>query len=107
MADVRRDAARSDRGLAVGVVVRLVETTVFGAPRAASRLEHHRIERRGERPLVVDIGAAQDDRERDAAPVGEDVSLDAQLRPVGRVRPREIPPFGALTMTASSAPHFH
>jgi len=105
MANVRRDPARADTGLAIGIVVGLVETAVLGAPRPAPRFEHDRIERRGERPLVVDIRPREDHRERDPTTVGEDVPLDAQLPAVRRVRSREVPPFGALTMTESSALH--
>lgn len=105
--NVRRDTAVTHRGLAVAECVAFIETAVARASDAAARFEDDRVERRGERPLVVQIGAAQHDAQRHAAPVGQDMSLDAELRPVGRVRSCEIPPFGAFTMTESSAPHCH
>ncbi len=104
---MRHDTALADCRLTITKGIPFVHAAVRGPSRPASRLEHHGIERRCEGPLVMHVRAAQDHRERDPAAIGEDVPLDPQFRPIGRVRPGEVPPFGALTMTASSAPHFH
>jgi len=105
--NVRRDPARAHRRFTVPKRVAFVETAVPRAPHAAAALEHHAIERRGQRPLVMEIGAAQHDREWHATPVGQDVALRAKFRSVSWVRSRELPPFGAFTITESNAPHCH
>jgi len=107
LADVRRDPPRSHRRVAIAEGIAFVEAAVLGAPHAASTSEHHGIERRSQRPLVMQIRPAQNDRERDAAAIGQNMALRAALGSVGWVRSREIPPFGAFTITESSAPHIH
>lgn len=105
--NVGRDAACAHCGVTISKRVALVETAVARAPNPAPPFEHDRIERRGQGPFVVEIRAAQHDRERDATPLGQEMALRAELRPVGWVRSREIPPFGAFTITESNAPHCH
>ena len=105
--NVRRDAAGPHGRVAIAKGIAFVETTVLGATHAAAPLEHHAIEGRGERPFVVQIGGAQDHTDRYAATVGQDVPLRALLRAVGWVRSRKVPPFGAFTITESSALQCH
>lgn len=105
--DVRHDAALADGGLAVAEIIAPVQTQVPGPARATRGTQHHGVERRRQQPLVVHVRRAQRRRERDATPVGADVALGAPLPAVRRVRSREVPPFGALTMKPSSAVHFH
>lgn len=106
-ADVGCDSAGPDGSLRVGVVVSLVEAEVLGTTRAARCTQHHRIESLGNEPLVVDVGAGDLGGQRDAAPVGQNVPLDAAFRAIRRVGAREIPPLGAFTMALSSEDHFH
>lgn len=105
--DMRCDPARAHRRFTVSKRVAFVEAAMARPTHAATALEHHGIERGGQRPFVVEIRAAQYDRERHAPAVGQDVTLRAKLRPVRWVRSREIPPFGAFTITESNAPHCH
>ena len=107
MPNVRHGSAMAHRSLAIGIIVRLVETTVLRPPHAAALAQHRRIERRREQPLVVRVRSAQHHTQRDPASIGEDMPFGAALRPVRWVRSREIPPFGAFTITESSAPHRH
>ena len=105
--DVRRDPASPNGSLRVGVVVALVEAEVPRSARAARRAHDHRVERLGDEPLVVDVGAGDLGGQRDAAPIRQDVAFDAAFRAVRRVRPGEVPPCGAFTMALSSEDHFH
>jgi len=106
-ADVRRDPARSNGGLGVLEVIALVEAQVMGSARAARGTQDHGIERLGDEPLVVDVGAGNLSGQRDAAAIGEDVAFHATFGAIRRVRAREVPPFGAFTMALSSEDHFH
>lgn len=105
--DVRRDAPLAYDLIAVAEVVALVETEMHRPPWPARCVQHDRVECRRQAPFVVQVGRAQDRRERDTARIGKDVPLGAELRAVCRVRSGELPPFGALTMKPSSAAHFH
>jgi hypothetical protein len=105
--DVGRDPASPNGSLRVGVVVALIEAEVHRATRAARRSHDHRVERLGDEPLVVDVGAGDLGGQRDAAAVRQDVAFDAAFRAIRRVRAGEVPPFGAFTMALSSEDHFH
>lgn len=103
--DMRHNPALPHAGFTIEEVVALVQAEVLGTTGAARRTEDHRVQGRGEQPLVVDVRGAQRRRERDAAPVGEEVAFGAALPAVRRVRSREVPPFGAFTRKPSSAVH--
>lgn len=64
----------------------------------------HRVEQAIEGPAVIRVGATQQEGERDAAPVGEEVAPDASLAAVRRVRPGSSAPLlaamDALSMQA-------
>jgi len=105
--NVGRDAAGAHRRFTISKRVAFVETAVPRPAHAAPAFEHDGVERCGQRPLVMQIRAAQHDRERDAPPLGQEMALRTELRPVRWVRSREIPPFGAFTITESNAPHCH
>lgn len=105
--NVRGDAPIADRRFTVAKRVAFVETAVVRSADSATLLHDHGIERGGQGPLVVQIRRAEDDAHRHAAAVRQDVALRAELRAVRWVRSREVPPFGAFTITESSAPHCH
>jgi hypothetical protein len=105
--DVRRDAARSDGGLDIRVVVAFVEAQMLGTSWAPRTAEHNRVERIGDEPLVVDVRSGDLSRHRHATTLCEHVALDAPLRAIGRVGTGQIPPLGAFTMELSSEDHFH
>ena len=75
--------------------------------RATGRAHNHGVEGLGDEPLVMDVGAGDLGGQRDAAPVGQDVALDAAFRAVRGVGAGEVPPFGAFTMALSRGDHFH
>jgi hypothetical protein len=106
-ADVRHDAPLAHRPVHVGVVIAFVQAEMTGATWSARTVEYDRIEHGRGQPLVVPVGRCDQRRERDPAPVREEVALRAPLPPVGRIRPRMRPPFGALTVTLSSAAQRH
>lgn len=105
--NVGHDPPCTHRYVAVREVVTLIEAEVLGPARSTRRSEHHGIERGREHPLVVHIRSAHEGGERHPSRIGQEVTLRPALRPVGRVRARVIPPFGALTMNPSSAVHCH
>ena len=98
---MQADAAASDLARRIVVVVALIEAEVHGSTRAARRSEGDGIERLSRNPLVVDVGAGQDDGDWDSASVGEDVSLRAKLSTIGRIGTGEAPPLGAFTEALS------
>jgi hypothetical protein len=104
-ANMRLDATTSNLSFGVGVVVALVKTEVTGTPRPPSCWKRHSVKSGTGKPFVVDVGAGQSDRDRDAALVGQDVTLGAELAAIGRVRPREVPPLGAFTEALSREAH--
>ena len=92
--NVRDEAAPPDRFVDVGVIIALVKAEVLrgegGRPNDAS------VEQLSERGLVRRIGRRDDQRDRRAAAVGEDMALRPRLRTVGGVRPRFFPRPAAL-----------
>jgi hypothetical protein len=101
-ANVGHHTALARLVLGVVVVVALVEAEIPRPPRTAWRLNGDCVERRADHPLVVNVRSGQGDREGNAATVGQDMALAAQLRAIGRVGASEFPPFGAFTMALSS-----
>lgn len=104
-ADVRLDTAFTHGPFAVRVVIALVEADVVGTSRATRGTGCHRVERRAQQPLVMNVRAGDHGRKGHSSAVGQYVPLDAALRPVGWVGPGLVPPFGAFTMALSSEAH--
>ena len=104
--DVRTDTAQSDRGSDVRVVVTLIKTQVLGASRATRAANRHSVEDFADHGGIRHVRAGDQRRDRHAAPIGQNMPLYAAFRPVRRVRPREVPPFGAFTEALSSELHF-
>ena len=100
-ADVRLDPATPNLSFGVVVVVSLVEAEVLRAPRAARRSHNDVVQRVGEQPLVVDVGAADHHGDGHTVPIGQDMPLGATLGAVGGVGACEVPSFGAFTMALS------
>lgn len=103
--NVRSHSAISDLFLGVGVVVALVEAEVLRHQGTSPTAKHDRIERRAGHPLVVDVGSSHLNRERDAAPVRQDVAFCAEFCTIGGTGARVVPPFGAFTVALSSEHH--
>ena len=103
--DGGHDAAIADL-VAVDVVVvaavgeERVALTAGSADSAADGRD--RIEQRDQPGDVVAVAAGQQDRERGAVPVGDQMALRAGPAPVDRRRPRVLPPFNALTWEEST-----
>lgn len=94
--DAGRDAPGPQVVSATLEVVALVGMQFVGPPsRAAAPLAHgpDGVDHRGERLAVVCVGAGQDDRERDAGPVDQNVAFRAGLAAIGRVRADRVAPF--------------
>jgi hypothetical protein len=103
--DAGRDAPSPGRLAAAVVVVPFVGVQLGRAPtRAPGALpdRQHRVEQRFEEAAVVDVGRAEQERERDAVRVDQDVPLGAGLAAVGRVRPDVLAPFFAGKEALSS-----
>ncbi len=105
--NVRADAAEADRWSDVRVVVALVDAQVLGTTRAARATQRHRIEDLIDHRGVGHVRAGDQRTDRHAAAVGENVPFYPAFRAIGRVRSREVPPFGAFTEAVSSELHFH
>lgn len=105
--DVRSDSAQANRRGYVRVVVAFVETQVFGAPRAARATHDNCVEYFADHRGVWHVRSADQRGDRHAAAVGQYMAFYAAFRPVRRVRPREVPPFGAFTEALSRELHFH
>jgi hypothetical protein len=104
--DVGTDTAQSNRGRDVRVVVALVEAQVLGAAWATRAANRHSVEDFADHGSVRHVRTADQRGDRHAAPVGQNVALYAAFRSVRRVRPREVPPFGAFTEALSRELHF-
>ena len=104
--DVRTDTAQSDRGSDVRVVVAFVEAEVDRPSWATRAADRYGIEHLADHGGVWHIRAADQRCDRHAAAVGRYMAFYAAFRPVRRVRPREVPPFGAFTEALSRELHF-
>ena len=96
-------AGLSATAMVVGFVgVELVRAASRPAGLATNRWDV--VEQFLERHAVVGVGAGQDEGEREAVPVGDQVALGAEPASVGRVRPRLVAPLlaarDALSMQA-------
>ena len=94
--DARDDASGAHVVSATVEIVALVGMEFVGPPsRTASSLTHRSdgVDHRGERFAVVDVGAGQNDGERDAGPVDQQVAFRARLAAIGRVRADRVAPF--------------
>lgn len=104
--DVRSNSAAANRGSYVRVVVALVEAQVFGA----SRPRGPRMTTASSTSLIIAasgtfaplISAAIGTPRA----IGQYMAFYAAFRPVRRVRPREVPPFGAFIEALSRELHF-
>jgi hypothetical protein len=105
--NMRTDTAQANGRRHVRVVVALVETEVLRTTRATRTANDDRVEHFADHGAVGHVRAADERGDWDTAPVGQNVALYAAFRPVRRVRPREVPPFGAFTEALSSELHFH
>src|SRR3954447_17058287 len=88
------DAPLPAGAAAAGVIVRLIGVQLLRSPPGpAARLadRRHGVERLLEHDAVVDVGGREQDRQRDALPVHDEVALAARLAAVGRVRPGRGP----------------
>ena len=104
--DAGRDVARATGAAAAGEVARLIGVQFVGSaprPTAAAADRRDGIQQCLEGHAVVDVGAGQDDGERNAAAVGDEVALCPGLAAIGRVRPGLKPPFLAGRLVLSSA----
>lgn len=99
--DVAANAALPQIPFGLGVVVPLVEAQVLGSPRSSWRAKDDGVECLADHVQVGDVGGRQGGRQRNAAGVGQNVALGAELSTVTRTRARVLPPFGAFTMTLS------
>ncbi len=104
--NMRTDAAQTDGGSHVWVVVPLVETDVLGTARTSGATHDDSIENFTDHRAVWHVGAGDQRGERNAATVGQNVAFDAAFRAIGRIWAREVPPFGAFTEALSSELHF-
>jgi hypothetical protein len=105
--DVRSDPSKANRRCDVRIVVALVETQVLGTPRTSRTSYDHRVEYVANHRRVWHIRSADQHCERDTATICQYMTFYAAFRAVRRVRPREVPPFGAFTEALSRELHFH
>ncbi len=87
-------------------IVGLVGVQRVGAPAQASSppaaQRRDRVQRRGHRRAVVAVGTDQNEAERRAARVGDEVAPGPRLAPIRRVRAGGRPPFLAGTLAPST-----
>ena len=96
--DPGRDAPPAAGAAAAVVVVAFVRVQLGGplaGPPGALPDRRHGVEQRLEEPAVVHVRGAEQERERDAAGIDQDVALGAGLAAVGRVRAGEFAPLFA------------
>jgi len=105
--DVSDDPATRQPALDVRVVVPFVETAVTRMAPSPWRMARRVVDRGNRHPLVVHVGPAQREPQRNSTAVGQDVPLRPALRPVRGVRSRKSPPFGAFTIKLSRDAHVH
>ena len=87
--DAMLDAASLAGSTAATVIIGLVSMKLVGPLARTPPLpgdRRHGVEQRLERHAVVDVCRGQQEGERDALPVREDVALGAGTAPVGRIR---------------------
>jgi hypothetical protein len=101
------DASSAHLSITVVEVVALVQAEVARSKRSPSLAKRNGIERRGDLPLVVNVGASDQYRHGDSAPVDEYVALHAQFAAIRRIWTCVAPPFGALAMALSSEAKSH
>lgn len=106
-ADVGSNSAQTNRRRDVRVVVTLVEADVVGASRSTGAAHDHSVKDGTDHRGVRHVRAADQRSERHAAAISQNVALDAAFRPVRRIWPGEVPPFGAFTEALSRELHFH
>jgi hypothetical protein len=102
---MRVDVAELEADPERAVVIALVHAAVRW-PEAAPRCNGaDRVDGRQSSPQIGHIRCADREPERDAACIRDKMSFSARFGSIGRVRTRVGPPFGALTITASSELH--
>jgi hypothetical protein len=104
--DVRHDAAQHDFDLGIKIVIPLVHAQMLWTAWSSRGADDDGVEYLANKPLVVHVGSGDAHRQRDAATIGQDVSLYAFFRAIRGIGPRAVPPFGAFTMALSRAVHF-
>jgi hypothetical protein len=104
--NVRSNSAKANRRRDVRIVVAFVEAQVRWASRTARAAHDHRVEHVADHRGVGLVRSADQRSYRHATAVGQDVPFYATFCAVRRVRPREVPPFGAFTEALSSELHF-
>jgi hypothetical protein len=98
--DARRDVAAAQVTAAEGVVISLVGMELVGAFARASALSSnglYGVDDPRQNFAVVTVGAGQDDGERKAAAVDDDMAFRARPAAIGRVRADRFAPFLAAT----------
>ncbi len=103
--DAGLDAATAAAVAAAPLIIGLVAVHLVRPATWAARLARYgwdRVEQVLERHAVVDIGPGQQEGERDAAPVGDEVALGARLAAIRRVRPDRGSPLFAGTAVLST-----
>lgn len=102
----RRDPPRPALLPPHGGIIGFVGVQLVGALARASTPPaaqgRDRFQRRGHQRAVVAVGTRQDEAERRATGVGDEVALGARLAPIRRVRAGGRPPFFAGTLALST-----
>ena len=103
MPDAAPEAGAAAAAMIIGLIGVQCVRPASGSP-GLSCNRWHRVEQVLEGPAVVSIGTAQQEGERDAASVGDEVALGACLASVRRVRPRSgAPLFAAMDALSMQA----
>lgn len=105
--NMRPDAAGASLAFGLVVVVPFVQAEVLRTSGSSGRTQWNRVERSADHVHVVDVGAGERHRQRDALAVGQNVAFGAEFCAIGRIGAREVPPFGALTLALSSDAQSH
>ena len=105
--DVGLDAAITSFTFWLLVIVPFIQAEVLRTSRASRRPEWNRIERLADHVHVVDVGAGERHRQRDALSVCQNMAFCAEFCAIGRIGPGVVPPFGALTLALSSDAQSH
>lgn len=106
----RKDAASFASGQIIGCPVGPIaqnDVGLFSRPSKRTGDAGHLIDQGKSHLRVVNVGGRDDDFQRNAASIGQDVAFAAVFRPIGWIRPGVRPPETArtlaLSMTASEA----